>query len=167
MFIVFLFIIFLCVVIWLLLVEYFFLKNGNKNDKKISFKTAMELAELPVVTFRHGDKKIHFLLDTGSNNSIIDSSCIKGINYTKTNVNMQLCGNEGHNQTITEIIHFTIKHNDYIYDDDFQVVNMSAPFNAIKKETGVTVHGILGNAFFSKYKYILDFKDMIAYSKKK
>lgn len=165
MFIIFLFIIFLVVVIALLCVEYWFLK-GEKS-KKISFKTAMELAELPVVTFCHGNKKLHFLLDTGSNNSIISSNCIKGIQYTKTNVNMQLCGNEGHNQTITEVIHFNIKHNNYIYDDDFQVVDMSAPFKAIKKETGVTVHGILGNAFFSKYKYILDFKDMVAYSKKK
>ena len=38
--------------------------------------------------------------------------------------------------------------------------------SAIKNATGVTIHGVIGNKFMQKYKYILDFDKMIAYSKK-
>ena len=44
----------------------------NIHPDAMSFQNSMDLAELPVVTFRQGDKKINFLLDTGSNNCIID-----------------------------------------------------------------------------------------------
>ena len=39
----------------------------RKKSSEISFREAMDLAELPVITFYNGDKKINFLLDTGSN----------------------------------------------------------------------------------------------------
>ena len=32
-----------------------------------------------------------------------------------------------------------------------------------EKESGLKLHGIIGNRFFEKYKYVLDFKDLIAY----
>ena len=43
--------------------------------------------------------------------------------------------------------------------------DMTAAFGSIKKETGVTIHGILGAKFFNEFKYVLDFKELIAYSK--
>ena len=45
------------------------------------------------------------------------------------------------------------------------ISDLDKPFNNIKKESGVTIHGILGNNFFKKYKYVLDFDKLIAYSK--
>ena len=38
----------------------------KKKNSEISFREAMDLAELPVITFYNGDRKINFLLDTGS-----------------------------------------------------------------------------------------------------
>ena len=43
---------------------------------------------------------------------------------------------------------------------------MSDAFGHIKKDTGVTVHGIIGSLFFNEFKYVLDFDELIAYSKK-
>ena len=40
------------------------------------------------------------------------------------------------------------------YSEKFQVVDMSSAFNAIKQDTGVTIHGILGNSFFENYGYL-------------
>jgi hypothetical protein len=45
--------------------------------------------------------------------------------------------------------------------------DISQTLIALKEEYGVTVHGLLGTGFFTKYKYILDFNEMIAYSKSK
>ena len=39
--------------------------------------------------------------------------------------------------------------------------------STMKKEYGVTIHGLLGTGFFQKYKYVLDFNEMVAYSLKK
>jgi hypothetical protein len=47
---------------------------------------------------------------------------------------------------------------------NFQVTNMDKAFDCIKQESGVMIHGILGTAFFEKYKYIIDFEKLIAYS---
>ena len=38
-------------------------------------------------------------------------------------------------------------------------------FDDIKKENGVKIDGILGNSFLSKYKYIIDYKDLSVYMK--
>ena len=45
----------------------------QKGGVNMSFKEAMDLVELPVVTFYNGDKKLNFLLDTGSNMCVINS----------------------------------------------------------------------------------------------
>ena len=42
---------------------------------------------------------------------------------------------------------------------------MKEAFGNIKKETGVTIHGILGSDFFTRYKYVLDFDKLIFYKK--
>ena len=56
-----------------------------KQSKRVnmSFKEAMDLVELPVVTFYNGDKKLNFLLDTGSNISQINSSILPLLDYKK------------------------------------------------------------------------------------
>ena len=55
---------------------------------------------------------------------------------------------------------------DLTFKYNFQVVDLSPTFNTIKEQTGVIIHGILGSCFFREYKYILDFNNLVAYSKK-
>ena len=137
----------------------------NKAPKVMSFREAMDLTELPIVTFYIGDKKLNFLLDTGANTSIIDSTSLEEVSYEKTNYCRSVTGMEG-NSIETPVVVINLSYRDKIYTEEFQSVDMSAAFGAIKQESGVIVNGILGNAFFTKYKYVLDFKDLIAYSKK-
>ena len=67
----------------------------KRNNSKISFKEAMDLVELPVVTFYNGDTKLNFLLDTGSNVSYINSSIIPLLVHEKTDKEMNTIGIEG------------------------------------------------------------------------
>lgn len=136
----------------------------NIHPDAMSFQNSMDLAELPVVTFRQGDKKINFLLDTGSNNCVIDSNFLKSIDHEMLNLETNLYGLEGNAQkTKVCLIKMSYKGKEYEYP--YVVQDMSAAFNSIKKETGVTVHGMLGSKFFNEFKYVLDFKELIAYSK--
>lgn len=141
---------------------------GNKislaNKKQVSFKEAIDLTGLPIVTFKQGENKINLLLDTGSSKSVILPSVLNVFKHGKLNEEGTVYGMEG-NIIETVFVSMDFILNNSNYSEKFQVVDMSSAFNAIKQDTGVTIHGILGNSFFENYGYVLDFKDFIAYSK--
>lgn len=136
----------------------------NIHPNAMSFQNSMDLAELPVVTFRQGDKKINFLLDTGSNNCVIDSNILKNIDHKMLNIETNILGIEGNAQK-TGVCTIKMTYKDKEYEYPYVIQDMSAAFDSIKKETGVTVNGMLGSKFFNEFKYVLDFDELIAYSK--
>lgn len=137
----------------------------KNNDRKMSFKESMDLAEMPVVTFYQGDKKFNFLLDTGSNYSHISKEAAKNIKGTMIDAKAKVSGiGEGETSAICKT---TLSYKDKDYNIDLSVTNhLTDVFADIKKETGVQVHGLIGNQFFQEHKYILDFNELVAYSKK-
>lgn len=143
-----------------------YLANKARQEKldKMSFKEAMDLCNLPVVTFVNNGKKLNFILDTGAETSVINKSTLEALEYTKTNKTIELYGIEGNTQTVN-IINISIDYKCKSYIEEFQVVNLTPIFDKIKSQHGVTLHGILSSAFFKKYRYILDFNELIAYSK--
>lgn len=141
----------------------------NKLEEKVSntmsFREALALAELPVVTFYQGDKKLNLLLDTGANISIIDKEVASTISTKETPRVSKITGIGGSVKDVA-IVDIVLQYKNNTFKDGFQVTDMTPTFSAIKNATGVTIHGIIGNKFMQKYKYILDFDKMIAYSKK-
>lgn len=139
-------------------------KLFNIHPNAMSFQNSIDLAGLPVVTFYQGDKKINFLLDTGANNCLIDSNYLKNIKYEMTDTKTNLQGLEGNNHEAGIcLIELYYKNHGYKYP--YVIQDMGVVFGDIKKETGVTIHGLLGSSFFNKFKYVLDFNELIAYSK--
>lgn len=137
----------------------------KNNDRKMSFKESMDLAEMPVVTFYQGDKKFNFLLDTGSNYSHISKEAAKSIKGTMIDTKAKVSGiGEGETSAVCKT---TLSYKGKDYNIDLSVTNhLTDVFADIKKETGVQVHGLIGNQFFQEHKYILDFNELVAYSKK-
>lgn len=135
------------------------------NNRKMSFRESMDLAELPVVTFYQGDKKFNFLLDTGSNYSHISKEAVKEIIGTMFDANAKVSGiGEGKTSAVCRT---TLSYKGADYDIDLNVTDhLTDAFTAIKQETGVQVHGLIGNQFFQKHKYVLDFEELVAYTKK-
>ena len=153
-----LFICFICIFIYSLGKEYYRLKHA------MSFKESMDLLELPVVTFYCGDKKLNFLLDTGSNTSYINSCLLEELPHTKLDSTKQVTtagGIIGDNSMCTMEFYYNKKK----YLDTFVALDLNEAFNDIKESNGVQLHGLLGSLFFEKYKYILDFKELKAYAK--
>ena len=134
----------------------------KRNNSKISFKEAMDLVELPVVTFYNGDKKLNFLLDTGSNVSYINSSIIPLLDHEKTDKEMNTIGIEG-NKVSNQFCKMSVTYKNQVFEDEFSIADLDEAFNVVKQESGVQIHGILGSKFFERYKYVLDFKELIAY----
>lgn len=136
----------------------------SQNDI-ISFRQGFDLTELPVVSLYHNDMPFNFLLDTGSNDSIIDSNALDRMEYTLLDREGQLYGMEGNAETV-KVCNIVLSYNGKDYPYEYNIRDMSVAFSNIKAETGVTLHGIIGSKFFNKYKYVLDFELLVAYSKK-
>ena len=137
----------------------------KRNNRKMSFRESMDLAEMPVVTFYQGDKKFNFLLDTGSNYSHISKEAAKEIQGETMEAQAKVSGiGEG---TTSGVCRTTLSYKGDNYDIDLSITDhLTDAFAAIKAETGVQVHGLIGNQFFQKHKYVLDFEELVAYTKK-
>lgn len=134
----------------------------RKKSSEISFREAMDLAELPVITFYNGDRKINFLLDTGSNISYLNESIVSSLVTESTGEESNIIGIEG-NKVNCKICKMIIRRKNQEFEEEFSIADLDKAFSIVKKESGVQIHGILGSRFFEKYKYVLDFKDYIAY----
>lgn len=141
--------------------------NGVEDNRKkdaISFREALDLAGLPIITFKIQDKKLHFVLDTGATKSILNAKIANKL-AAKLEGDSKIVGIEG---TTRECSYTTLSltYKDKVYEEKFSVLDMSSTFKEIKNMYGVTLHGVLGSSFMEKYKYVLDFKEMIAYTRK-
>lgn len=137
----------------------------QKKRENMSFREAMDLVELPVVTFYNKDAKLNFLLDTGSDLSYINKSILLSLEYKEVNESRNIISVGGNSQTLG-CCDMTVTYRNQKFIDRFYISDLDEAFGAIKTETGVQIHGILGSKFFTKYKYILDFENLVAYSKK-
>ena len=133
----------------------------SKNNVEISFKEFLDLTDLPIISFYIGNQKLNFLLDTGSNNSIINESIIETLPHTKKEDTVVTFGMEG-NKVINSYGELKLYYKNKEFVDDFTIMNLDNAFDQIKQESGVQIHGILGNRFFEKYGYVLNFNTLTA-----
>lgn len=136
----------------------------QKKKEVMSFREAMDLVELPIITFYNNDKKLNFLLDTGSDLSYINKSILPSLEYKKIDESRNIISVGGNTQSLG-CCDMTVTYKNKKFIDRFYISDLDEAFGAIKAETGVQIHGILGSKFFTKYKYILDFESLIVYSK--
>ena len=137
---------------------------NKKNESKMSFMEGINLTGLPIVSFKIDDKVYNFLLDTGSDLSVINSTVLNKLTNTLVNKKCSISGMEGNSQEVG-FTRIKLSYKNISFEEEFQTVNMDAAFNNIKQNYGVSIIGILGSEFFRRNKYVLDFKDLIAYLK--
>ena len=138
-----------------------------KNKGALSFRAGIELTDLPVVTFYNNNEQLNFLLDTGANDSVINKSVVeKGrLSITPNSSVSKATGIDGtRSETITSC-DMTIYRNKLKFTEMFRIIDLDTAFNTVKRESGVTIHGILGSKFFAKDKYVLDFDEFKFYNK--
>lgn len=138
----------------------------KKEKNSISFKEALNLTNLPIITFYQNEEKINFILDTGATLSTIDERKFKHLKSKQTDRMTRMHGLTG-GADCNNVVEMTFKYKNDEFVDNFQVFDLSDVLDSIKKVTGVTVHGILGTSFMTKYKYVLNFDEMIAYKNSK
>ena len=140
------------------------IEDYSKDKEAMSFREAMDLVDLPIITFYNESTKLNLLLDTGSSMNVINSNILESLTHTKLEESGTIYGMEG-NVINIEYISMKITHGNDSYSSVFQLVDMQKAFDKIKEEYGVQVHGILGSSFFKEFGYMLDFKSLVAYSR--
>lgn len=138
----------------------------NDRENVMSFREGLMLTGLPVVSFMQKGKPLHFLLDTGANFCVINKEMMEGIEY-KMNENdkYEMYGIDG-NPIIVDTCNVTFSLGSTVFNEMFLINDMSAAFGKVEQETSIKPHGILGSAFFNKYKYVIDFDKYLFYNKK-
>lgn len=149
-------------VVFVILYIVYIVKVGKRSNC-ISFKESMDLTELPIITFYNNTKKLNFLLDTGANVCVINHKDLDNLSYKSIEDTSVVFGMNGESIEVGMVTIDLLK-DDVVYTGEFQVIDMSNAFDKVKAESGVTVHGVLGTRFFEKYKYVLDFDKLAAYS---
>lgn len=139
----------------------------NRNNHNISFDTSLKLTNMPIVCFKHGRRKINFLIDTGSDFSYIDESIVKHLKIKKkVGTDGNVITASGYLKTSGNII-IDLVHNKHKVEGEFTVGDIKdAMDSAFAPE--IIVRGILGSIFLKKYKYIIDYnKNELKYKKRK
>lgn len=146
---------------------YFFYKEQKVKKSSISFKESLDLANVPLITFTTAKgTKLNFILDTGCAVSTIDPRFIEGETYTEVkDCTHESVGVEGIVRE-SNIIAMELGYKESKYLAVFCLQDLQSSMDYLKSYSGVTAHGLIGSDFFQRYKYVLDFKEMIAYAKR-
>ena len=140
----------------------------KKEKTKISFKESLDLVELPVITFMNNNKKLNLLIDSGSDISYLCSKVISELNLMSEEEKVELNIITGIKSvdSICNKVKLNLSFKDNNFEEEFIILpELDQQFDNIKKENGVKIDGVLGNSFLSKYKYIIDYKDLSVYMK--
>lgn len=136
----------------------------KRQKTVIPFKESVDLVGLPIVTFTNNGEKLHFLLDTGSDDSYIVPSILdKLVILEKKEMKTPVITGGGNSESPGYVV-LNISYKDYVFTNAFKINAMEDAFEDAFGSRGVVVHGILGSIFFNKYNYMLDFKELQATS---
>lgn len=141
-----------------------FVEEANKKTNLLAFVDIVKELHLPIITIENNGNKFNFLLDTGSNYSIINQDSLPLVEHQIIEgATGEVYGMEG-NVIKISYAHIAFKAGNIDFNDNFQVIDMSGAFSQLKETHNVEVIGILGSNFFARYNFVLDFKHLIAYT---
>lgn len=143
--------------------------NNKQNSISLftaSFKQGFTCPNVPLVTVYNGDKELIFLLDSGSEYNVIDEQSLPSLSYTPVQdetLPNTLSGVGG--VTKASACSLSFKCDGKEYTEIFLINDLSDPLKMLKQETGVIMHGILGSKFMMEKGVVLDYRNLMAYSK--
>lgn len=140
----------------------YYIRKKN-NIIHIPFKESMDLINLPVVTFINNGVKLHFLLDTGSDDSFITTSVVDKLKITTKHDKITNIQTGSGVISSMGMITLNINYLESSYENTFIISDLEAPFKHIADSRGIQIHGIIGSLFFRRYGYKLDFNKLSAY----
>ena len=133
---------------------------------KFPISYGLQKTGLPLIVVEINQQNLCFLLDTGSNKTLIDQRVYEFFKEQVEAVGSStILGLEG-NKLDTHIVKLSFKFEGHSYSTNFNVFDSTNAFGAIEKESDIQIHGIIGNEFFIENEWIIDFEKLMVYSGK-
>lgn len=141
-----------------------FKETHNYHDIT-EFKTKISKTGLIYVPFTCNGKELNFILDTGSTISYIDTyTAIElGCKFKRCSEVVTGLGGE---QVITEYCEIKLETPTTVTEIELPLANFKHAFSQVEEESGIEIHGLLGNNFLLASKYIIDYDKMMVFKPK-
>jgi len=126
-------------------------------------KYGLSKTGLPLIVVKIFEQNVCLMLDTGSNRNIID---YRIYDHFKDRLKQSDTSDEVYtlNGAATGIVvDVPFCFEEYGYHEPFLCTEIADAFDKINEETGIQIHGILGNHFFLKHGWVLDFETITVY----
>lgn len=119
---------------------------------------------LPVIPVIIGNRVIHLIVDTGATHCLIDASIPKQLGYHAVNLNRKnsIMGIDG-NPDGGKVYEISFQFENQQFTQEFITKNIYDAMIEFELNHGLQVHGILGNDFLVKNKWIIDFDNLKIY----
>ena len=118
------------------------------------------------VPFTCNGKKLNLMVDTGSTISYIDAKVAKEFGCELKDCGQSDIVGMGGTTQISKYCTLMLETPSTVTEIELPVNDFSGPFSAIEEESGVRIHGILGNNFLKASKYVIDYDKMIIFKPK-
>ena len=113
---------------------------------------------LPLIVVNIFGYEICLMLDTGSNQNIIDNGIYEHFRDKLTEAEQSQEVTTLNGTTKGAVVNIPFAFENQEYDEPIVCSNTTEAFEQIEKESGIRIYGILGNSFFLKHGWILDFE---------
>lgn len=133
----------------------------KETGNSISFKNNMDKVELPVIPVKINNKEYHFILDSGANSNYLDENLAKELELPFKDGG-SFYGIEGKTKP-TKLTEVAFNCDNNAFEESFLVTNLSPAFTQATEGTDIVIVGILGNQFFAKNRWQLDFENLVVW----
>lgn len=114
----------------------------------------------PIIEATINGAKAYFIVDTGSDISILDKSILKAFNVQEirlSNQNKKAMGFNGAVVDIARVKNAQVNLGDCFVHNTFYTLNLKSLVDSIERKTDVNISGILGADLLIKYNCIIDY----------
>lgn len=139
--------------------------NHNKSLLSFSFAKGFTSPNIPIATFYQGDKELNFIIDSGSDDNVINRNALKDIKYDMVDHDGTLAGVGGVFKV--EACNIEFQYEGENFTAKFLIADhLQQAFDDIRAAHAIPLHGMLGSKFLMEKGIVLDFNSMMAYNKK-
>lgn len=136
--------------------------NEFESKYKVSFKKHYKKVKVPLIKMKLGNDLRYFIVDSGAANCIMTQAAFETLQpdqYTDMKLSESIITANGDVHKVP-IIETTLSFKKEKYEDlAFQVTPLTDVEKWIKEVSNITIAGILGSSFFTKYRWAIDFDE--------
>lgn len=138
--------------------------------KKITYPINYGLSKtgLPLIAVEMEGNNLCLLVDTGATLNLLDKRVYD--HFNKDQLNESITDNTISNfgidgvETKAHRVEQNFQFENCLFKTSFTIFDTSIAFDKVEQESGIQIHGILGNEFLLENKWILDFQKLAIYN---